>query len=58
MNNFDFYNPVKILFGKGKTEAIAQEIPANAKVMITFGGGSIKQNGVYTQVTKALRALR
>jgi NADP-dependent alcohol dehydrogenase len=58
MNNFDFYNPVKILFGEGKTEAIAQEIPANAKVMITFGGGSIKQNGVYEQVTKALKGFK
>ena len=55
MNNFNFYNPVKILFGKGQISAIAQEIPANARVMLTYGGGSIKKNGVYDQVMAALK---
>ncbi|AKD04540.1 iron-containing alcohol dehydrogenase [Pontibacter korlensis] len=55
MNNFTFYNPVKILFGKGQISAIAQEIPAGSRVMITYGGGSIKKNGVYDQVMEALR---
>ncbi|WP_299757414.1 iron-containing alcohol dehydrogenase [uncultured Pontibacter sp.] len=55
MNNFTFYNPVKILFGKGQISAVSQEIPAGARVMMTYGGGSIKKNGVYDQVMEALK---
>ena len=54
MNNFQYKNPTKILFGKGQIENIATEIPENAKVLMLFGGGSIKTNGVYEQVSKAL----
>jgi NADP-dependent alcohol dehydrogenase len=54
MNNFQFKNPTKILFGKGQIENLATEIPENAKVLMLFGGGSIKTNGVYEQVSKAL----
>jgi NADP-dependent alcohol dehydrogenase len=54
MFNFEYQNPTKILFGKGQIAAIAKEIPAGAKVMITYGGGSIKANGVYEQTLKAL----
>ncbi|MBF2064087.1 MAG: iron-containing alcohol dehydrogenase [Calothrix sp. C42_A2020_038] len=54
MENFVFYNPVKILFGKGQIANIAAEIPKDAKVMMTYGGGSIKKNGVYDQVKSAL----
>jgi NADP-dependent alcohol dehydrogenase len=54
MFNFEYQNPTKILFGKGQIAAIAKEIPAGAKVMVTYGGGSIKANGVYEQTLKAL----
>ncbi|NEO17442.1 MULTISPECIES: iron-containing alcohol dehydrogenase [unclassified Moorena] len=54
MDCFDFYNPVKVLFGKGKIAAIANEIPTDARVLMTYGGGSIKKNGVYEQVKAAL----
>ncbi len=54
MQNFVFQNPVKILFGRGQIAAIAGEIPAQARILITYGGGSIKRNGVYPQVTAAL----
>lgn len=54
MNNFDYYNPVKILFGKGKIADIAMHIPKDKKVLITYGGGSIKNNGVYEQLIAAL----
>ena len=54
MENFAFYNPVKILFGKGQIANIAKEIPSDAKILITYGGGSIKSNGVYEQVIAAL----
>lgn len=54
MHNFVFHNPVKILFGRGQIANIANEIPADAKILMTFGGGSIKRNGVYDQVKQAL----
>ncbi|WP_242928343.1 iron-containing alcohol dehydrogenase [Pontibacter vulgaris] len=55
MNNFTFYNPVKIIFGKGEIKAVAKEIPTEARVLMTYGGGSIKKNGVYEQVMDALK---
>ena len=54
MNNFEYKNPVKILFGKGQIETLAKEIPTEAKVMLLYGGGSIKKNGIYTQIIEAL----
>lgn len=54
MNNFTFVNPVKIIFGKNTIKDLSQEIPADSKVLIIYGGGSIKSNGVYDQVVKAL----
>lgn len=54
MNNFKFQNPTKIIFGKGQIDNLASEIPDKAKVLLLFGGGSIKRNGIYEQVTKAL----
>ena len=54
MMNFEFKNPTKILFGKGQIERLPKEIPANARVLLLYGGGSIKQNGIYNQVVKAL----
>ena len=54
MNNFDFQNPTKIIFGKGEISKISNEIPENAKILMLYGGGSIKKNGIYEQVTAAL----
>jgi len=54
MYNFSFYNPVKILFGKGQIAQISAEIPPDRKILLTYGGGSIKRNGVYDQVVQAL----
>lgn len=54
MENFSFANPVKIIFGKGMIEKIKEEIPPGNKVLIVYGGGSIKKNGVYDQVINAL----
>ena len=54
MNNFQYRNPTKILFGKGQIENLATEIPANAKILMLYGGGSIKKNGIYEQVKNAL----
>ncbi|WP_321322556.1 iron-containing alcohol dehydrogenase [Labilibaculum sp.] len=55
MENFDFYNPVNILFGKGKIAEINKHISKDAKILMTYGGGSIKKNGVYDQVMDALK---
>ncbi|MEY2924015.1 MAG: hypothetical protein RLZZ337_555 [Bacteroidota bacterium] len=55
MLNFEFKNPTKILFGKGEIAKIAKEIPENANILMLYGGGSIKKNGVYEQVTEALK---
>jgi NADP-dependent alcohol dehydrogenase len=57
MNNFEYYNPTKVVFGKDTYEQIPQEIAKHTskkKVLLTSGGGSIKKNGVYDKVVKAL----
>ena len=54
MKNFTFRNPTRLVFGKGQIEKLGQLIPENAKLMLTFGFGSVKKNGVYDQVVKAL----
>ncbi len=54
MKNFEFYNPVRILFGKGKISEIDLHVPAKGKIMLCYGGGSIHKNGVYQQVVAAL----
>ncbi len=55
MLNFTFHNPTQIFFGEDQIAAIAKEIPADAKILVTYGGGSIKSNGVYEQVSTALK---
>jgi NADP-dependent alcohol dehydrogenase len=55
MHNFSYHNPVKIIFGRQTIAELANEIPAGAKVMMAYGGGSIKTNGVYEQVKTALK---
>lgn len=55
MNNFAFVNPVKILFGKGMISEITKEIPLQTNILVIYGGGSIKKNGVYEQVINALK---
>ena len=54
MLNFDFYNPTQILFGQGQIAAITPLVPAGARVLMLYGGGSIKRNGVYDEVKAAL----
>lgn len=51
---FTFHNPTRIHFGAGQIARIAEEIPANARILLTFGGGSIHRNGVHAQVLAAL----
>ncbi|WP_407271721.1 iron-containing alcohol dehydrogenase [Radiobacillus sp. PE A8.2] len=55
MNNFTFYNPTKLIFGKGQIDKITEEIPQyGKKVLLVYGGGSIKRNGLYDQVKEKL----
>lgn len=57
MNNFEFCNPVKIIFGKGMISRLTAQLPAGVKVLILYGGGSIKKNGIYDQVKNALSGI-
>lgn len=57
MYNFEYKNPVKIIFGKGSIPKVAKEIPQNTKILLTYGGGSIKRTGVYDQVKNALNGI-
>lgn len=54
MLNFDFYNPTQILFGKGRIADLAKVVPVDARVLVLYGGGSIKNNGVFDEVMGAL----
>ena len=54
MENFTYHNPVKIVFGKGTISQLNRLIRRDQKIMILYGGGSIKKNGVYDQVISAL----
>nr|WP_321356040.1 iron-containing alcohol dehydrogenase [uncultured Draconibacterium sp.] len=55
MYNFEFRNPVKILFGKESISKLSGEIPDDANILMIYGGGSIKRTGVYDQVMAALK---
>ena len=55
MQNFTFHNPTKIVFGKGSIAELPKLIPNTAKVLLIYGGGSIKTNGVYDQVVQAMK---
>lgn len=49
MENFIFQNPTKLVFGKGMIARLGELIPAGKRVMVTFGGGSVRRNGVYDE---------
>lgn len=54
IGNFEFYNPTKIYFGKDQIKHVANEIAANSKVLILYGGGSVKRLGTFDRVVQAL----
>ncbi len=54
MLNFELYNPVKLVFGKGEIEKLSTLIPKESKILVAYGGGSIFKNGIYYQVKSAL----
>ena len=55
MFNFVFQNTTKLVFGRGQIAQLQTLIEKNKKVLVTFGGGSVKRNGVYEQVREALK---
>ncbi|MCF2863664.1 iron-containing alcohol dehydrogenase [Pseudoalteromonas sp. Cnat2-41] len=54
MLNFEFKNTTDILFGEGQSKLIAERLNSNDKILLLYGGGSIKKNGVYDDVVAAL----
>ncbi len=57
MTNFELYNPTHYIFGKGQIAKLSELIPANSKILLAYGGGSIFKNGVYDQVKAALSSV-
>lgn len=55
MYNFEYQNPVKVIFGKGEIAKVGKNIPEGSKILITYGGGSIFKNGVYDQVKESVK---
>jgi alcohol dehydrogenase len=55
LRNFTYYNPTKLIFGRGEIEKLRKEVPKyGKKVLLVYGGGSIKKNGLYDQVIDML----
>lgn len=58
MDNFTFHNPTRLIFGKGQVKQLHTEIPQyGKKVLLVYGGGSIKRNGLYDQVIDILQEI-
>lgn len=58
MQNFELYNPVNYIFGKGQIEKLDTLIPKKSKILLAYGGGSIFKNGIYDQVKTALSGVK
>lgn len=58
MKPFLFYNPVKFYFGQGSLRALTKVLQRKQKVLVVYGGGSIKKNGVYDEVMAKLAELQ
>jgi alcohol dehydrogenase len=59
MQNFTYWNPTKLIFGKNQLEQLKTEIPQYGNnVLLVYGGGSIKRNGLYDQVIATLKDLK
>lgn len=56
MNNFQYYNPVRIVFGVGQIKKLSELVPTDARVLITYGGGSAQRTGTLDEVKNALGA--
>ena len=54
MNQFNFYNPTKIIFGRDRFNELDHLVPKDAKVLVLYGGGSVKKFGTLDRVLAAL----
>lgn len=54
MHNFEYYNPTRIVFGEGSIPRLADLVPADARVLVLYGGGSAERNGTLAEVEAAL----
>lgn len=58
MDNFIYHNPTKLIFGKGQIDQLGKEVKKyGSKVLVVYGGGSIKRNGIYDQVMEKLKEI-
>ncbi|QCG46867.1 alcohol dehydrogenase [Aeromonas schubertii] len=57
MNNFMLHTPTKVLFGEGQIAALRDQIPSDARVLITYGGGSVLRTGVLARIREALSGM-
>lgn len=55
MNKFNYKNPTNLVFGEGQISKLKNLIPVGSKILLAYGGGSIKSNGVHRQVKDALK---
>lgn len=56
MDRFDYYNPTRILFGENEIEKLAEQLKGYQRILLAYGGGSIKKNGIYDKVICILQA--
>ncbi|MGE6079065.1 alcohol dehydrogenase [Aeromonas veronii] len=57
MNNFTLHTPTKILFGQGQIAQLREQLPSDARVLITYGGGSVVRNGLLEQIRNELAGM-
>ena len=55
MQNFELYNPTNYVFGKNQISKLSKLVPAGAKILLAYGGGSIFKNGIHEQVRAQLK---
>ncbi|MCX7133566.1 alcohol dehydrogenase [Aeromonas sp.] len=57
MNNFTLHTPTKILFGKGQVAQLREQLPPDARILITYGGGSVVRSGLLAQIRSELAGM-
>ena len=55
MESFEFVNPTRIIFGRGAESRVGEQVQGCRKVLLHYGGGSIKATGLYDRVVRSLQ---
>ena len=55
INNYELYNPTRLIFGENRIEELNQYLPEKARILFVYGQGSIKRNGIYNKVLNLLK---